>query len=171
MSLDSRVRLLEYVVALFYSVVVAVLWIPAWLFRKAGQLFREMGTDGWQRADGVITGGSVSVIHGWVVDHALGRLDYSYRVHGHYYAGSVTRQYPDEQAAWNYVDARRNKTVLIRYRDGQAEVSVLRDVDQDYGWQTVDTPQFLDAVWQHWKDELRPERSSRIEVEDADDAE
>jgi len=123
----------------------------------------------WPQADGVIASGSVSAIHGWVVDHALGRLDYSYRVHGEYYAGSTTRQYPDEQAAWNYVDARRNKAVSIRYRDGQAAESVLRDVDQDFGWKAADKPRFLDSVWQHWKDELRPERLTIPEIIEDDE--
>jgi hypothetical protein len=149
-------RGVQYPVALVYSVVVAVLWIPSLLLRRAGRSLREMGTENWPRANGTITAVSVKVIHGWVVDYALGRLDYSYRVAGEYYAGSITRQYPDEQAAWDFVDAHTNQPAVVRYKDDNAQASVLRDADQS--WTDENQPGMFAMVWQHWRDELRGEQ-------------
>jgi len=148
-------KALEYAAAFLYSFVIAAFFIPALVLRRAGRALRELGVDSWPRANGSIAAGNVKVIHGWVVDYALGQLDYSYRVAGEYYAGSTTRQYPDEQSAWNYVDARRNKPVVVRYRDGNAQSSALRDADQDPGWSTTAEPGLFAMIWQHWSDELR----------------
>ena len=126
-----------------------------------GRFVREVGLEGWPRANGSITAGNVKVVHGWILDYALGRLDYCYRVAGEYYAGSITEQYPDEQAAWDFVDARRAKPVVVRYKDDNAQTSALRDADQEPSW-TVGTGLSLYAmVWQHWRDELRGEPSDR----------
>ena len=159
-------RGLRYPVALVYSLVVAILWIPALILRRLGRFFREMGTDNWPRANGTITAGSVKVIHGWVVDYALGQLDYSYSVAGDYYAGSITRQYPDEQAAWDYVDARTGITVVVRYKDDNVEACVLRDPDQDRSWTAENPPGLFAMIWQHWRDELRGETQASPEDED-----
>jgi hypothetical protein len=80
-----------------------------------------------------LPGGNVKVNHGWVVDCALARSDYSYRVAGEYYAGSITRKYPDEQAAWDLVDARREKPVVVTYGDDNAHACALVDPDQEPG--------------------------------------
>lgn len=106
---------LGYAVAFLYSLVIALFWIPAFLVRRLSRVLSEIGVDSWPRANGSITGSNVKVVHGWVADYALGRLDYSYRVAGEYYAGCITRLYPDEQAAWDFVDARQNKAVVVRY--------------------------------------------------------
>ena len=137
MPYDSRLdesKPLGYAVAFLYSLVIALFWIPAFLVRRLSRVLSEIGVDSWPRANGSITGSNVKVVHGWVVDYALGRLDYAYRVAGEYYAGRITRQYPDEQAAWDFVDARQNKAVVVRYKDDQAQSSALRDVDQDLSW-------------------------------------
>ena len=146
---------LGYAAAFLYSLVIAVFWIPALALRRTGRFLRELGVDSWPRANGTITAANVKVIHGWVVDYALGQLDYSYRVAGEYYAGSITRQYPDEQSAWDYVDARRNQPVVVRYKDDNAQSSALSDSDQDPSWSTATEPGLLAMVWQHWSDELR----------------
>ncbi|MGP0017187.1 MAG: hypothetical protein ACLPHP_01355 [Candidatus Sulfotelmatobacter sp.] len=146
---------LGYAAAFLYSLVIAAFWIPALVLRRTGRFLRELGADNWPRTNGLVIAGNVKVIHGWVVDYALGRLDYSYQVAGEYYAGSIARQYPDEQSAWNYVDARRNKPVVVRYKDDNAQSSALRDSDQDPSWSTE--PSLFAMVWQHWGDELRGE--------------
>ncbi len=145
---------LGYAAAFLYSLVIAVFWVPALALRRTGRFLRELGVDSWPRANGSITAVSVKVIHGWVVDYALGRLDYSYRVAGEYYAGSVTRQYPDEQAAWDYVDARRDRPVVVRYKDDNAQSCALRDSDQDFSWSTAAETGLFSMIWQHWRDEL-----------------
>jgi hypothetical protein len=138
---------------------------------------RELGVENWPRANGSIATTDVKVIHGWVVDYALGRLDYSYTVAGEYFAGSVTRQFPDEQAAWTFVDARRYKPVVVRYKDDKAQASVLRDADQDLSWREETGAGLFAMTWQHWCDELRREKpldlhedleSSEDDAEDQD---
>jgi len=166
---------LGYAAAFLYSVVIAAIWIPAFVLRRTGRFLKEFGVDSWPRASGSITAGNVKVIHGWVVDYALGQLDYSYRVAGEYYAGSITRQYPDEQSAWNYVDSRRNKSVVVRYKDDHAQSSAVRDSDQDFSWSTATEPGLFSMIWQHWCDELRgdpkPPDEEGLEADDEEDEE
>jgi hypothetical protein len=146
---------LQFIAGTVYSTVVAVLWLPAFAVRRAARFAKEIGTGTWPRANGTITAGDVKVFHGWAVDYAVGRLDYSYRVAGEYYAGSITRQFPDEHAAWDFINARRDKPVVVRYKDDNAPSSALRDQDQEISWRTV-TPGrgFLITVWRHWCDEF-----------------
>jgi hypothetical protein len=179
MSYDSGLdesKPLGYAVAFLYSLVVAVLWIPAFVIRRIGRFVREAGVENWPRANGSITAGKVTVIHGWVVDYALGRLDYSYRVAGEYYAGSIARQFPDEQAAWDFVDARCGKTVVIRYKDDHAKLSALPDADQEPSWVDEPGPGLFAMIWQHWRDELRSEQppvenneNEDLDLEDEDE--
>ena len=145
---------LLYPVAFLYSLVIAAFWIPAFVLRRTGRFLRELGLDSWPRANGSISAVNVTVIHGWVVDYALAQLDYCYRVTDEYYAGSITRQYPDEQSAWDYVDARRNKPVVVRYKDDNAQSCALRDSDQDSSWSTAAEPGLFAMIRQHWRDEL-----------------
>jgi len=159
-------RGLRYPVAFLYSVVIALFWIPAFVLRRTGRFVRELGAENWPRANGLITGGTVKVVHGWVVDYALGQLDYRYKVAGEYYAGSLTRQYPDEQVAWDFVDARRSKTVVVRHKDDNPQACVLRDADQEPCWTEGTGSGLFAMVWQHWRDELRNEQQT---VPDNDD--
>jgi hypothetical protein len=65
-------RGLRYPVAILYSLVVAAFWIPAFVLRRTARFATEIGVDSWPRANGSVTAGTVKVIHGWVVDYALG---------------------------------------------------------------------------------------------------
>ena len=170
----SEDRGLRYVAGFVYSIVVAVFWIPAAVVRRIARTWREIGTEGWPRADGTITSGDVRVIHGWLIDYALGRLDYCYRVHGEYYSGHLVRQFADEQSAWDFVDSHRNQPVLARYRDDRAEVSVVRSSDQMMLSNETPVP-VSSQLWQHWRDLLgsepknkNDENLSPSEKEDAD---
>ena len=147
-------RGLRYVAGFIYSVVVALLWFPALLLRRIARSGREIGTESWPRADGTITSGGVSVIHGWLLDYALGRLDYCYRVHGEYYSGHLVRQFADEQSAWDFVDAQRDHPVLVRYKDDRADVSVVLSSDQMMLSNETHAP-LISQLWQHWRDLLR----------------
>lgn len=162
-------RGLRYPVAFVYSIVVAFLWIPAFVLRRFRRSFRELGADSWPRANGSISAGNVKVIHGWILDYALGRLDYSYRVAGEYYAGSIIRQYPDEQAAWSFVDARRDKPVVVRYKDDQAQASVVLEPDQQPFCCGNTAPSFCSMVWRHWRDQIgeieEPTQMNETQVE------
>ncbi len=155
-----RTRPLQYAVVLFYSIVVCLLWVPVFGVRRIARYAREIGVESWPQTNGTISGGDVNVIHGWILDYAVSRLEYTYRVGGEYFAGRVTRQYADEQAAWDFVDARRGKNALIRYRDDKAETSVLREADQRFLWGPELQPGFFVQVWRHWSDELRREPSA-----------
>ena len=157
MQIDWRTRPLQYALAFLYSVVVALFWFPALGLRRIVRIAKEMDVESWPRADGSITGGGVKVIHGWILDYAVGHLDYSYRVSGEYYAGGITRQYADEQAAWEFVDTRRGRNAMIRYRDDKPQISVLRERDQEFLWGPQPQPGFFIQLWHHWCDELRPE--------------
>ncbi len=175
MAYDSHQpdKSLGYAVAFLYSLVIALFWIPAFLVRRGKHALSQIGVDSWPRAKGSVTGSDVKVVHGWVVDYALGRLGYSYRVAGEYYAGSITRQFPDEQAAWDFVDARQDKAVVVRYKDNHAQSSALRDVDQDLSWKDSGGPGLLSMVWNHWRDELRRENPAApneddLELDDED---
>ncbi len=154
---------LRYPVALLYSLVVALFWIPAFVIRRAGRFAREIGIENWPRANGYVTGGNVKVVHGWVVDYALGLMDYSYRVGGAYFAGHITRQYADEQSAWEFVDAHRDRPVVVRYKDDKAQASALRAEDQGYSWTEASGGGLLEMVRQHWRDELRGEEEEMPE--------
>lgn len=153
-------KALGYVVAFLYSIVVAILWIPAFALRRIGRYFRKIGAESWPRANGSVTAGNVRVIHGWIVDYALGQLDYTYRVQGEYFAGSIIRQYADEQAAWDFVDAHRDETVVVRYRDDSTGVSVLQASDQGPSWSEEAQTSLITVVWSHWRDELKREDQS-----------
>lgn len=176
MAYDSHQpdKSLGYAVAFLYSLVIALFWIPASLVRRLSHALSAIGVDSWPRANGSVTGSDVKVVHGWVVDYALGRLDYNYRVAGEYYAGSITRQFPDEQAAWDFVDARQDKAVVVRYKDDHAQSSALRDVDQDLSWKDAGGPGLLSMVWNHWRVELRrenpaaPNDDDDLELDDED---
>lgn len=157
-SFLDRTKGLQYLVAFLYSLVVAVLWIPAFVIRRTYYFVRDVGTESWPQANGSITACDVKVIHGWVVDYAVGRLDYSYRVAGQYYAGSTTRQYPDEQAAWDFVDARRDKPIVMRYKDDNPPTSTVREADQEAAWIDGTGQSLFQMVSQHWRDELRGEQ-------------
>jgi hypothetical protein len=152
-----RTRPLQYALALFYSVLVVLFWLPAFAVRQLVRSAKESGAEGWPHTNGSITAGDVKVIHGWILDYAVGQLDYGYRVHGEYYAGSITRQYADEQAAWDFVDAFRGWDALIRYRDDKAQSSVLREADQQLVRNFEPVPGFFVQLWRHWCDELRPD--------------
>ena len=139
-----------------YSVFLAIFWGPALLVRNFARSLREMGVDSWPRADGSITASKVNAVHGWILDYAVGHVEYTYRVHGEYYAGKMTRQFADEQAAWDFVDAHRDETVVVRYRDDKPGISLFLIPDQGSGWMFDRRPGVLAQVWQHLRDELQP---------------
>jgi len=144
-----------------YSVLLALFWGPAFIVRNVARSFRELGVDSWPRANGTVTNRNVNAVHGWILDLAIGKLEYTYKVHGEYYAGTVTRQFPDEQAAWDFVDAHRDEPVVVRYRDEEPQVSRMLISDQGMGWATDREPGLLWQVWQHVRNEVRPRDGAR----------
>ena len=146
-------KAIGYIAALVYSIVVAMLWGPAFLARRFVRFVRETGTENWPRANGSITTGRVRVIRGWILDYAIGELDYNYTVRGEYYSGHLSRQFADEQAAWSFVDSVSGKSVVARYKDQNVSSSALREDDQEPSWLKQAAPGFLVQLQQHWADE------------------
>lgn len=138
-----------------YSVFLAIFWGPLVFLRNLARSFQEIGVDSWPRADGFITTSKVNSVHGWILDYAVGHLEYSYRVHGEYYAGTTCRQFADEQAAWDFVDAHRGEPVVVRYRDDKPGISTFLVLDQP-GWSLDRRPGVFAQLWRHWRDELQP---------------
>ena len=87
---------------------------------------------------GTITTCNVKAVHGRFIDYALGQIGYSYEANGSYYSGYFVRQYNDEQDAWTFVDANRDRQLLVRYRLDDPSVSVLRETDQVGGFEATD---------------------------------
>jgi len=154
-------KALGYVSLGVYSVLLALCWWPALVLRKIATLFREFGVDSWPRANGSITKRNVRAAHGWILDHALGEFEYTYRVHGEYYSGSLTRQFPDEQVAWDFVDSHRDEPVIVRYRDDKPQVSVLLVADHGMAWQSGARSKLFPQVWQHLRNEIQPQAAAR----------
>ena len=144
-----------------YSVLLAIFWGPALVLRKIATSFRELGVDSWQRANGSITNQKVNAVHGWILDYAIGQVEYTYRVRGEYYSGSMTRQFPDEQAAWDFVDTHRDESIVVRYRYDKPQVSFLLVADQGSAWLTSAESKVLWQIWQHLRNEIRPRAGTR----------
>jgi hypothetical protein len=129
-----RGRPLQYLAEILYGVALVAFSILALIVRTATIAIRNHRADSWPMINGNITTGEVTTIHGRFFDYALGKLGYSYEVNGDYYSGYFIRQYNDEQKAWNFVDAKNDKPVLIRYKPGTPQVSVFREEDQPGGF-------------------------------------
>ena len=57
---------------------------------------------------------------------SLARLGYSYRVEGERNSGYLTRQFADEQDAWDYIRPLKEQTMFIRYSPANPTVSAVR---------------------------------------------
>ena len=56
-------------------------------------------------------------------------IGYSYQIDGNYYSGCLTRQFWDEQRAWTFVEACKDKSILVPYKLGNPQISILREMD------------------------------------------
>jgi hypothetical protein len=130
-----RTRPLQYLAQLLFSLALVVFSVFALALRKLAQTTREARAESWPSANGAITTCDVKVVYGRFIEHALGQEGYAYSIDGNYYSGYFVRQYRDEQLAWVFVDSLKDKQVLIRYKAGDPQVSVLRAGDQVGGLQ------------------------------------
>ena len=64
-------------------------------------------------------------------EQSLAQLGYSYRGEGDRYSGYFSRQFADEQDAWDYIRPLREQTIFIRYRPANPCVSTVRTSDQN----------------------------------------
>jgi hypothetical protein len=128
-----RVRALQYATEVVFSVLVVIFSGAAWVIRKVATLYRNSRSEHWPMTNGAITTCDVKTWHGRFTDYAIGTFGYSYRVNDDYYAGYYSSQFYDEQRAWEFIDARREKQLLVRYKADDPAVSSVREQDQPGG--------------------------------------
>jgi len=115
--------------SIFFSFGLAVFAAVVLGFRTVLKSARDNWATNWPTASGQITTCDIKVIHGRFIDYALGSIGYSYQTDGDYYSGYLTGQFWDEQQAWTFVDTWKDKSVLVHYKLGKPQISVLREVD------------------------------------------
>jgi Protein of unknown function (DUF3592) len=89
--------------------------------------FRSARSAGWPSAWGTVETASVSTFS----EQSLGELAYSFAVAGERYAGHFSRQFADQQDAFDYVQPLKGRSILVRYRPDNPNVSAVRLSDQD----------------------------------------
>jgi len=75
--------------------------------------------------EGKIEAATVSVF----AEQSLSELAYSYLVDGERYSGYFTRQFADEQDAWDYVHPLKGQAIFVRHKPSNPAVSSVRIVD------------------------------------------
>ena len=115
---------------IFAGLAVMAFSFLAFNFRIVATSMRNQRAQDWPSARGTVVSCDVKTYHGRFSDYAVGVLGYSYTVNGEYYSGYFRRQFSDEQAAWSFVDSRRDLAVIVRYKANDPQRSVLRDEDQ-----------------------------------------
>ena len=123
-------RALQYAVLFIYSCALIVFAGMAFTLRKMFEAARESQAQNWQIVNGKVMTGDVKTRHGWFVDYALGQMGYAYEVEGNYYSGYFKKVYFDEQRAWSFIDSKKDKSIVVRYKANKASVSAIRKNDQ-----------------------------------------
>ena len=101
-----------------------------WFFVKSlPARLRAIRSSAWSMAQGRIETVAVDAIHAQK-EIATANLGYSYYAEGGLYSGYYSRQFHDEQRAWDYGNNLKGRTVVVRYKPGHDEISVLRINDQ-----------------------------------------
>jgi hypothetical protein len=127
---DDEGRALAYIGSILFSFGLAIFAAVAFSSRALLRAATNNWAASWPTASGEITTCDVKAIHGRFLDYALGIVGYSYQTGDNYYSGYLTRQFWDEQQAWSFVDACKDKSVLVRFKLGKPRISVLREIDQ-----------------------------------------
>jgi len=110
-------------IAFYASALLVALWfllkrLPAWM--------RSLRAGSWPISQGRIETADVKTFQ----DQALAELGYSYVVEGERYSGYYSRQFADEQHAWDYVKGLQGQLVVVRHKQDDPVISALRSVDQ-----------------------------------------
>jgi hypothetical protein len=116
------VFLREFIVAVAYLLLVAASLflrrLPAWL--------RSIRGAGWPQAEGRVETLDVRTFS----EQSLGEVAYSYLVEGERYAGYFSRQFADEQDAWDFLRPLQGQSIFVRYKPGRPDISAVRVADQ-----------------------------------------
>jgi len=127
---EEEGRALAYVGSILFSIGLTGFAAIAFCLRALRTAATNNWSVNWPTACGQITTCDVKTVHGRLIDYALGIVGYSYQIDGNYYSGYLTRQFWDEQRAWTFVDFCKDKSILVHYKLGRPQTSVLREVDQ-----------------------------------------
>ena len=104
-----------------------VLLVSSWfLLKRSLGFIRSIRAVSWPTAEGRIETANVQTFS----EQALAEVGYSYLVEANRYSGYFSQQFADEQQAWDYVEGLRGRAVLVRYRQDDPDISVLRVADQ-----------------------------------------
>ncbi len=105
-----------------------VLLVAGWFFlKRLPGWVRSALAANWPWTDGRIETTNVKAFG----EQALAELGYSYLVGGTRYSGYYSQQFADEQQAWDYVRGLQGRSVVVRHKRGNPEVSALRAGDQE----------------------------------------
>lgn len=112
----------EFVVAVAYILLVTALLflkrLPAWL--------RSVRGAGWPQAEGRVETVNVRTFS----EQSLAEAAYWYLVEGERYAGYFSRQFADEQDAWDFLRPLQGQSIFVRYKPGRPGISAVRMSDQ-----------------------------------------
>ena len=101
--------------------------VAAWFsLKRLPGLVRSIASASWPLTHGSFE--TVNVIT--FAEQALGQFGYSYSVNGERYAGYVSRQFADEQDAWDFLRSMEGQSVFVRYKATDPATSAIRIDDQ-----------------------------------------
>jgi len=101
--------------------------VATWFFvKRLPSWFRSIRAASWPMVEGKIEAVTVSTF----AEQSLSQFAYSYLVDGERYAGYFTRQFADEQDAWDYVTPLKGQSTFVRYNPSNPAVSSVRVADQ-----------------------------------------
>jgi hypothetical protein len=112
----------ELLVAAAFAIFATVLLF----LRRLPALIRSIRGAGWPTAHGRVESVKVQTL----AEQSLAEVAYSYLVEGERYAGYYSRQFADEQDAWDFLRPLQGQFIFVRYKPGCPEVSAVRVVDQ-----------------------------------------
>lgn len=117
----------EYVRDVLWGLLFVTL-VAIWTFvKRIPASIRSLRASSWPIVQGNIESATVSSF----AEQSLAQLAYSYRVEGELYSGYFTRQFADEQDAWDYVRPLKEQTIFVRYRPANPGISAVRTSDQN----------------------------------------
>lgn len=111
--------------------------ILAWFsLRRIPNWLRSLRSSSWPTVTATIETGDVIAVRSAgllkdTAEYANAEIGYSYVVNGERYSGYWTKQFFDEQAAWEFVGSWRGRSVTIRCRESEPQESAFRLRDQN----------------------------------------
>jgi hypothetical protein len=102
--------------------------VATWFFvKRLPDWFRSIRSASWPMVEGKIEALTVTTF----AEQSLAQLAYSYLVDGERYSGYFTRQFADEQDAWDYVRPLKGQPIFVRHKPSNPAVPSVRIADQN----------------------------------------